>query len=248
MSSSQKIGGMAGAWLLLLVVYTAVSLSLPRGNHSLTTFGDLVQCIVPLVANAGLLANAGTPVWRRNAFWMLLALGCTLWMIGQFEWTYYEVYLGKPLPSLNPGDVVFFLRGIPMMAALALRPASQTGRSAPALRVSGFCSVIYLVDILVRLRSAAVDVRRSFPGNVQLHLQRSDQHPEHGGGRLAGGFVAALGTAPGKPFTPICLEARLCTCCPPWRSTSPVIPAFITPAVCMTFRWCLPSCGSRWQA
>jgi len=43
-------------------------------------------------------------------------------MIGQFEWTYYEVYLGKPLPSLNPGDVVFFLRGIPMMAALALRP------------------------------------------------------------------------------------------------------------------------------
>lgn len=122
MSSSQKIGGMAGAWLLLLVVYTVVSLSLPRGNHSLTTFGDLVQCIVPLVANAGLLANAGTPVWRRNAFWMLLALGCTLWMIGQFEWTYYEVYLGKPLPSLNPGDVVFFLRGIPMMAALALRP------------------------------------------------------------------------------------------------------------------------------
>jgi signal transduction histidine kinase len=122
MSSSQKIGGVAGAWLLLLLVYTAVSLSLPRGNHSLTTFGDLVQCIVPLVANAGLLANAGTPVWRRNAFWMLLALGCTLWMIGQFEWTYYEVYLGKPLPSLNPGDVVFFLRGIPMMAALALRP------------------------------------------------------------------------------------------------------------------------------
>jgi signal transduction histidine kinase len=122
MSSSQKIGWMAGAWLLLLLLYAGISLTIPRGHQSLATFGDLVQCLVPLIANAGLLANAGTPVWRRNAFWMLLALGCTLWMIGQFEWTYYEVYLHKSLPSLNPGDIVFFLRGIPMMAALALRP------------------------------------------------------------------------------------------------------------------------------
>jgi signal transduction histidine kinase len=122
MTFSKKIGWMAGVWLALLVVYAAFSLSVPRGHQSLTTFGDLVQCLVPLIANAGLLANAGTPVWRRNAFWMLLALGCTLWMIGQFSWTYYEVYLHKPLPGLFPGDIVFFLRGIPMMAALALRP------------------------------------------------------------------------------------------------------------------------------
>ncbi len=122
MASSKKIGWMVGVWLAVLVVYAAFSLSVPRGHQSLTTFGDLVQCLVPLIANAGLLANAGTPVWRRNAFWMLLALGCTLWMIGQFSWTYYEVYLHKPLPGLFPGDIVFFLRGIPMMAALALRP------------------------------------------------------------------------------------------------------------------------------
>lgn len=122
MTSYKKIGWMVGVWLAVLAVYAAFSLSVPRGHQSLVTFGDLVQCLVPLIANAGLLANAGTPVWRRNAFWMLLALGCTLWMIGQFSWTYYEVYLHKPLPGLFPGDIVFFLRGIPMMAALALRP------------------------------------------------------------------------------------------------------------------------------
>jgi signal transduction histidine kinase len=122
MTSSKKIGWMVGVWLAVLAVYAAFSLSVPRGHQSLTIFGDLMQCLVPLIANAGLLANAGTPVWRRNAFWMLLALGCTLWMIGQFSWTYYEVYLHKPLPGLFPGDIVFFLRGIPMMAALALRP------------------------------------------------------------------------------------------------------------------------------
>ncbi len=127
MSSSRTIGWTIGIWLLILALYSAVSLSLPRGSHSLTTFGNVVQCIVPLFANAGLLLNAGTPHWRRNIFWMLIALSCTLWMIGQFQWTYYEVYLHKPLPGLNPGDIVFFFRGIPMMAALALQPDRKRG-------------------------------------------------------------------------------------------------------------------------
>ncbi len=127
MSSSNTIGRMAGVWLLFLIVYAGISLLLPRGNHALTTFGDLSQCIVPLLANAGLLLNAGTPRWRRNLFWMLIAMGCTLWMIGQFEWTYYELYLHRPLPDNDPGDIVFFLRGIPMMAALTLRPHLKRG-------------------------------------------------------------------------------------------------------------------------
>ena len=122
MSPSKKIVWFVGVWLTLLAVYATVSFTLARGNQSLSTFGNLVQCLVPLVANAGLLANAGTPLWRRNAFWMLLALGCTLWMAGQFAWTYYEVYLHRALPGMYSGDIVFFLRGIPMMAALALRP------------------------------------------------------------------------------------------------------------------------------
>jgi len=113
---------MLGIWLVILAVYMAVSLSLPRGSQSLLTFGNLVQCVVPLLANAGLLLNAGTPHWRRNFFWMLIALSCTLWMVGLFQWTYYEIYLHKPLPDLYPGDILFFLRGIPLMASLALVP------------------------------------------------------------------------------------------------------------------------------
>ena len=118
---------MAGIWVFFLAVYASVSLILPKGNHALTAFGDLAQCLVPLLANAGLLLNAGTPHWRRNLFWMLLAMGCTLWMIGQFQWTYYELYLHRPVPEIDPGDIVFFLRGIPMMAALTLRPHLKRG-------------------------------------------------------------------------------------------------------------------------
>jgi signal transduction histidine kinase len=127
MSSARRIAWLLGIWLLVLLLYSAVSLSLPRGSQSLKTFGNLVQCVVPLFANAGLLLNAGTPHWRRNLFWMLMAMSCTLWMIGQFQWTYYEVYLHKPMPALYAGDIVFFLRGIPMMAALSLRPHRKRG-------------------------------------------------------------------------------------------------------------------------
>jgi signal transduction histidine kinase len=118
---------MIGTWLFILVVYSAMSLSLKRDAALLNTFGNLVQCILPLLANAGLLLNAGTPKWRQNLFWMLLAVSCTLWMIGQFQWTYYEVYLHKPVPDLNGEDILFFLRGIPIMAALALRPHLRRG-------------------------------------------------------------------------------------------------------------------------
>jgi len=127
MTSSKTIIRMAGIWLFFLVLYSSVSLILPKGNHALIAFGDLAQCIVPLLANAGLLLNAGTPHWRRNLFWMLLAMGCALWMIGQFQWTYYELYLHRPVPEIDPGDIVFFLRGIPMMAALTLRPHLKRG-------------------------------------------------------------------------------------------------------------------------
>ena len=127
MSSSRSIWIFLSLWLLLIAIYAGVSLTLPPGSQSLSTFANLVQCVVPLVANAGLLLNAGTPHWRRNVFWMLLALSCTLWMLGQFEWTYYEVYAHKSVPVIYGGDIVFFLRGVPMMAALALQPHRKRG-------------------------------------------------------------------------------------------------------------------------
>jgi signal transduction histidine kinase len=121
MSDARRIAWLVAAWTVFLGVYTGVSFYLKPG-HLLSAFGDIVQCFVPLIANAGLLINAGTPHWRRNIFWMLLALSCSMWMMGQFEWTYYEIYLHREVPDPFAGDIIFFLRGIPLIAALALRP------------------------------------------------------------------------------------------------------------------------------
>jgi signal transduction histidine kinase len=127
MPSFRTIGILVGVGLSIVGVYAVFSITLAGHEAALATFGNLVQCIIPLLANAGLLLNAGTPHWRRNFFWMLLAMGCTLWMIGEFEWTYYEVYLHHYHPVVHGADVVFFLKGIPIMAALALQPHRKRG-------------------------------------------------------------------------------------------------------------------------
>jgi signal transduction histidine kinase len=127
MHISRTVGILAAIWLAIVGGYAICSVTLAGHPDWLSSIGNLVQCVVPLLANAGLLLNAGTPHWRRNIFWMLLATGCTLWMFGQFEWTYYEVYLHKKVPLIYGGDIVFFLKGIPIMAALALQPHRKRG-------------------------------------------------------------------------------------------------------------------------
>ncbi len=120
---------MIAAWLLLVGGYAAVALIFPGGKN-LTIFGDVMQCLVPLFANAGLLMNAGSTHWRRNAFWMLLALGCSMWMCAQLMWTYYELVLHQQAPNPFAGDVIIFLHTVPLIGALALRPhARMTDRT-----------------------------------------------------------------------------------------------------------------------
>jgi signal transduction histidine kinase len=126
MPSLGKSFWLLAAWTAFLAFYAGFSHYYGPGRQ-LSAFGDVVQCLVPLLANAGLLINAGTPHWRRNLFWMLLALSCTMWMVGQFQWTYYEVYLHQEVPGLFVGDIIFYLRGIPLIAALALVPHRRRG-------------------------------------------------------------------------------------------------------------------------
>src|SRR5580693_3417341 len=142
MSSPRSIVTFMVVWLLAIATYASMSLVYPHGSQQLSTFGNIAQCIVPLVANAFLLLNAGTPHWRRNIFWMLLALSCTLWMLGEFDWTYWEVYKHESVPTMYGGDIVFFLKGIPMMAALALQPHRRQAELQLRLGYLDFVSLL----------------------------------------------------------------------------------------------------------
>jgi signal transduction histidine kinase len=116
--------GIVLTWLIFVGGYAAVSIAL-HGGPRLTAFGDIALCVVLLFANAGLLVNASSSDWRRNSFWMLMGLGCGLWLIGQLIRTNFEVLHHQGIPAPFLGDVVFFLHTVPLLGALALRPHAR---------------------------------------------------------------------------------------------------------------------------
>jgi signal transduction histidine kinase len=111
----------AATWLILLGVYSAVCVWVPAGAARIAAT-NIILCLMPLLVNGVLLMNAVTPDWRKKAFWMLLALGCSFWMAGQTIWTYVEVYQHRHVSYLFNGDILFFLHAVPMIAALTLQP------------------------------------------------------------------------------------------------------------------------------
>jgi len=121
----------AAAWLLLLGGYIAICELVPAGSAR-TSVADVILCLMPLLVNGALLINAVTPDWRKRAFWMLLAIGNSLWLMGQTIWTYIEIVEHQHMPYLFNGyrfnvDIVFYLQAIPLIAALAVQPHKKAG-------------------------------------------------------------------------------------------------------------------------
>jgi len=116
----------AAAWLILLGGYIAVCVWVPAGAARISA-ANILLCVMPLLVNGALLINAVSPDWQKKAFWMLLALGCSLWLAGQATWTYIEVYEHQHVPSLFNGDILFFLHTVPMIAALTMQPHKRSG-------------------------------------------------------------------------------------------------------------------------
>jgi signal transduction histidine kinase len=126
MKLPSRVAWCVTAWLILLGGYIAVCEWVPAGAAR-TSVADILLCLMPLLVNGALLINTVTPDWRKKAFWMLLALGSSLWLAGQAIWTYLEIHEHRHTPYLFNGyhfniDIVFYLHAIPMIAALAVQP------------------------------------------------------------------------------------------------------------------------------
>jgi len=162
---------LTAAWVLLLGGYAAVAVCVPAGAGR-TAFGDIFQCLLPLLVNGALLMNAITPNWRKNAFWMLLALGCSLGLGGQVIWTYVGVYQHRVLPDPFIGDFVFFLRALPMIAALTMQPHKQPDNRKMLYGYVDFSLLscwwiyLYLISVIPWQSIAIDDVRYHQAYNV----------------------------------------------------------------------------------
>ncbi len=108
-------------WAVIVGGYCLVALTVPTGR-GLTAFGDIFQCLAALFACVGLMMNSSLPERRTRLFWLLLALGCATWFVGQSIWTYFEVILRKETPNPFHRRRNSLPAPRPMIGALALKP------------------------------------------------------------------------------------------------------------------------------
>src|SRR5437899_11891964 len=97
---------------IIVVAYTIVygvgSILLQPGAAQ-NAFGNLGQCLIQAVIVVTVSMNVSRSRRHGNAFWLLMASGCLLWLLAQVTWTYYETYLGIQVPGAYIGDLLFFL-------------------------------------------------------------------------------------------------------------------------------------------
>ena len=116
----------------VVCVHIFVTMLAPR-SIGLTTFGDLTQCILIFCATLAILSNVRSNDKKAQLFWLLMGVGCGMWLCVQVLWTYFEVILRQEVPNPFVADVALFLHIVPMMAALAVRPHIE--RSDHSLRL-----------------------------------------------------------------------------------------------------------------
>lgn len=123
--SSARAPGVAPlAWIL--VAYTALFGAYVLGAPSLPVerklIVDLGQMVAPLLAAAlcWSAARGSSRSWERLS-WTFLTVGALAWVCGQAAWSYYELALGKNVPTNTPADLLWGLYYILVFCGLMLQ-------------------------------------------------------------------------------------------------------------------------------
>jgi signal transduction histidine kinase/uncharacterized membrane protein HdeD (DUF308 family) len=102
------------------LAFATVSL-LSRPSFALTALADLAGLVLMLVGTAVMIANAWSRPGQQRSFWILMALGFSLWTTNQMAWTVREVVLRLPVPDPFFYDIILFFHAVPIIAAIAWR-------------------------------------------------------------------------------------------------------------------------------
>ncbi|GAC1616944.1 MAG: hypothetical protein PVS2B2_18350 [Candidatus Acidiferrum sp.] len=108
-----------------LAAEVAAALLFPT-SYALTVAGELFPVILMVLAIFGFRQN-----WLRSSgllrsFWLLNGIGFGIMLLSQFYSAYYDFRYAQQPDNSIPGDALFLLSLIPVLAALALQPHSHS--------------------------------------------------------------------------------------------------------------------------
>ncbi len=115
------------ALIAILVVRAVVSFAAKPGS-TLLSYGGISYFLLLLLATGFAIRNGIQNTLGSRPFWVLLALGYSLWALDQWIFLYHQFVLHTEVPDNSIADPVLFLHVVPFMAAVA---------TLPTLHVSG---------------------------------------------------------------------------------------------------------------
>ena len=132
-------------WIGFSVVLVAVAAFVALRGHpsyGLTTFGDLTQLSLVILASGIMAANAFSSRGPVRVFWVLMSMAFALWISSLSMWAYFEVWLRRSVPDLPASDVLVYLKIVPMLGAIGVAPHLDHTRRPRAL---GYLDLILLL-------------------------------------------------------------------------------------------------------
>jgi signal transduction histidine kinase len=115
-----------------------------KQSYMLTVLGDAFSCLLALLALLACWRNVDGAIGVVRSFWTLTASSLAVLVASQVFWEYYDYRRLTGAPNPVPGDTLFLLAPLPMLAALALRPhAIQATQSIRFRRLDFFLLVIW---------------------------------------------------------------------------------------------------------
>jgi signal transduction histidine kinase len=127
---------------ILLLGIAALAALRARPSYPLTAFGDLTQLFLVGSAAGVMFANGLASRGRVRVFWFFLSLGFAIWFSSLSMWAYFEVWLRRPIPDLPAGDVLLYLKIVPMISAIAVAPHLEDSTRP---RMLGYLDLFLLV-------------------------------------------------------------------------------------------------------
>jgi len=158
-----RVGLLLGLGVLLASLLAP--LLFPRG-YALAAFGDTLQ--VGLLVALTFLTFQN--FWRRHQqgriFWFLIFVSSLLWLVSDLIWSLNELWLAHLVPDVPAGDVLLFVKMVPLTAAVVLAPdPKQDSR----FRAFGLLDVLILMLYSLYLYAFGVFAYRLLPGGIDTY-------------------------------------------------------------------------------
>ncbi len=147
------------------LISLSAALLLPKG-YALAVIGDGIPAVLILAAVYLSFQNAMRSRSNVRGFWILIFLGSAMWMGSLMIWLVYELVLRRPVPAIPFGDILLFLKLVPLSAAIALQPHKSYDSR---FRAFGLLDVAILIIYSLYLYAFWVFAYRLLPGAEHIY-------------------------------------------------------------------------------